>query len=238
MGLNLGGLARGVSEGIMDVSRLEDMKGRKEERERSKEKHDWEKKDRAKKETYDAEVADLTTKHPVMQFFNQKEAAPPPAAAGLAPMAAAQNTGAPVNPADMATQSVVPVAKQIPPGAQPPLTAAVNAPAAGLTPPAAAPKQAPGFNDFADFALKRAMIDARHNKTDGAGLINLYNGIKSLQQEGFVNALNQMDAGNIEEGFTSFNSAGKVKKEFVNAKDGVYEFNGTKVPTKDRKSVV
>lgn len=232
MKLNIGGLASGVSRGIMDVSRLQDMQGRKEERERSKEKHGWEKKDREKKETYDAEVADLTTKHPVMQFFNQKEATPPPAAAGLAPMATAQNAVVPVNPADMATQGVAPGTQQIQPGARPPMTSAVNAPAAGLTPPAAAPKQAPGFNDFADFALKRAMIDARHGKTDGAGLINMYNGIKSMQQEGFVNALNQMDSGNIEEGFSAFNSAGKVKKEFVSAKDGVYEFNGTKIPTK------
>lgn len=223
------GLGEGLRTGLIFGKGIKDIRRDDAEEERRKTKFEWEKGDRAESEQYKAEIADLTTKHPVMQFFNQKEAAPP-AAAGIVPMAGAANP-APVNPVDAAS-GVVPGVVQQQPGARAPMANAVNVPAAGLKPPAAAPKQAPGFNDFADFALRRAMIDARHGKTDGAGLINLYNGIKSLQQEGFANALNQMDAGNIEEGFASFNSAGKVRKEFVSAKDGVYEFNGTKIPTK------
>lgn len=223
------GLGEGLRTGLMVGKGIKDIKRDDAEEERRKTKFDWEKGDRAKSEKYQEEIADLTAKHPVMQFFNQKEAAPP-AAAGIAPMADAANV--PVNPVDAATSGVVPVVAQQQPGARAPMANAVNVPAAGLKPPAAVPKPSPGFNDFADFALRRAMIDARHGKTDGAGLINLYNGIKSLQQEGFANALNQMDAGNIEEGFAAYNSAGKVRKEFVSAKDGVYEFNGAKIPTK------
>jgi len=151
-----------------------------------------------------------------MQFFNQQNAAPPPAAAGLAP---------PPN-----APSVAAVPPQGQPSAQPPVTA--GPPAAGLAPQSNAPQPAPGFNDFADFALKRATIDARYGKTDGAGLINLYNGIKKLKDEGFASALNKMDTGNVEEGFAEFNQTGKTRKEFVSVKEGVFDFNGAKIPTR------
>jgi len=195
------GLGEGLRTGLIVGGGLKRIRQEDAEEERRKTKFEWEKKDREESDRYKAEVADLASKHPVMQYFNAEQPANP-VANGLTPPAA--DATAP----------------------------AATAPAAGIAAPTAAPKQAPGFNDFADFTMRRAMIDARHGKTDGAGLINLYNGIKSLQQEGFVNALNLMDAGSVEEGFTAFNSAGKVKKELVSAKDGVYNFQGTQIPTK------
>lgn len=206
----IGGFAAGLGDGLktgLIIGRgIKDIRREDAEEKRRETKFEWEKQDRDKKQNYEAEIADLTSNHPVMQFFGQKQQPENPVAAGIAPM-----------------ETPAPVGAQ--PGTQPPV-------AAGLKPASEQPKPAPGFNDFADFALRRAMIDARHGKTDGAGLITLYNGIKGLQQEGFVNALNQMDAGNVEDGFAAYNSTGKVRKQLVSAKDGVYEFNGTKIPTK------
>lgn len=234
MRINVGGLARGVSAGLRDIALIKGMKRDEERDARETEKFGWEKKDREKADKYQTDVADLTAKHPAMQFINQSKEAPPPAAAGLAPMAAAQNTeAAPVNPAAAATQSVMPGQQQ--PGASPPMAAAGNAPATGLKPLPEQPKQAPGFNDLMDFAMRRAMIDVRYGKTDGAGLINLQNSIKALEQSHFNDALEQMDAGNIEQGFSLLNQStqkGQKPKELVGVKDGVYEVAGTKLPTK------
>ena len=234
MAINLGGLARGVSAGLRDYALIKGIKRDEEKDKRESTKFEWEKSDREKADKYQTEVADLTAKHPAMQSINQDKATPSPAAAGLAPMAAAQNSEAPpVNPAAVATQSVMPGQQQ--PSANPPMASAINAPAAGLKPPPELPKQMPGFNDLSDFAMRRAMIDVRYGKTDGAGLINLQNSIKALEQSHFNDALEQMDAGNIEQGFALLNQStpkGQKPKELVGVKDGVYEVAGTKLPTK------
>lgn len=221
MAINLGGLARGVSAGLRDYALIKDIKNRDEQAGREKEEFGWKKKDREKADKYQAEIDDLTAKHPAMVAINTKEQPQPPAATGLTP----------ANPADAAVQSVVPGATPQP-GASPPLAAAENAPATGLKPVPQAPKQTPGFNDLTDFAMRRAMIDVRHGKLDGVGLLNLSNSIKSLEQSKFGDALEQMDAGNIEQGFSLLNANNKAPKEFVSAKDGVYEVAGTKLPTK------
>src|SRR3989304_3889821 len=95
MAINLGGLDRGVSAGLRDYALIKGIKRDEEKDKRESTKFEWEKSDREKADKYQTEVADLTAKHPAMQSINQDKATPSPAAAGLAPMAAAQNSEAP-----------------------------------------------------------------------------------------------------------------------------------------------
>src|SRR3989344_684454 len=149
MAFNLGGFARGVSQGIEDVRRFENIKENREER-------DYRKKTREEDAAYKTERKALIESSPIYQFYQdeqrQKQEAPHPASTGLGPLAQPQGDAVIQSrlPADVATQNVVPVAQQIQPGAQPPLTAAVNAPAAGLRAmpeQPKRPKETPGLNE-------------------------------------------------------------------------------------------
>src|SRR3989344_6611671 len=118
MAFNLGGFARGVSQGIEDVRRFENIKENREER-------DYRKKTREEDAAYKTERKALIESSPIYQFYQdeqrQKQEAPHPASTGLGPLAQPPQGDAVIQsrlPADVATQNVVPTAQPAQAGAR------------------------------------------------------------------------------------------------------------------------
>src|SRR3989344_6653755 len=163
MAFSIGGFARGVSQGLEDVRRFENIKENREERE-------YRKKMREEDAAYKTERKALIESSPVYQFYRdeqqQKQEAPHPASTGLGPLAQPQGDAVIQSrlPADVGTQNVVPTAQPAQAGARPPLASAVNqsVPAAGLRAlpePPKPPKETPGLNEHLNLSIKLAMFD-------------------------------------------------------------------------------
>ncbi len=211
MAFEIGGFSQGLSSGLLSGMRFGRAykEGKREDTE-----FDWKKKDRDRQETYQAEVENLTKNSPLAGWVEQQKPVAPvtPAANGLTPAPA---------PAD---------------GTAPASAAAPTTPAAtGLTPPAparpAAP-QLPGFNDMNDYLIKRAAIDVKYGKLDGAGIMSLYKGIQAMKTEGAVEAIKLLHAGRADEAMQAFNSSGTTKAQIVSMQDGEYDLGGNKMPTR------
>src|SRR4030066_1901125 len=179
MAINLGGLARGVSAGLRDYALIKGMKRDEERDARETEKFGWEKKDRQESDDYKAGRQKIIEASPVWQYGQAQKQNPPPQAAGLAPMATAQNPEVPPTPADVATQSMMPGAQQIQPGARPPMAAA------GLKALPEAPKQSPGLNDYFTLGMNLATYDVKAGKMDGQGLMGWANTVNALKKARF-----------------------------------------------------
>jgi hypothetical protein len=237
MAFSIGGFARGVSQGLEDVRRFENIKENKEER-------DYRKKTRDEDAAYKTERKALIESSPVYQFYRdeqqQKQEAPHPASTGLGLLAQPQGDAVIQSrlPADMATQSVVPTAQPAQAGARPPLSSAVNqpVPAAGLSAlpeQPKPPKEVPGLNDHLDLGIRATMLDLKYGKGDGAGLLTLLKTRNTMEREGVTDALKMMNAGDIEGGMSQFNGVGKYRgAQVVDFKQGTYDIgNGTALPT-------
>src|SRR3989344_3492943 len=216
MAFSIGGFARGVSQGLEDVRRFENIKENREERE-------YRKKTREEDAAYKTERKALIESSPVYQFYRdeqkQKQEAPHPASAGLGPLAQPQGA-APIadlaNPADVAVQNVLPTAKPAQAGARPPLSSAANqpVPAAGLSALPEQPKpprEVPSLNDHLDLGIRSTMLDLKYGKGDGAGLLTLLKTRNAMEREGVTDSLKMMNAGDIEGGMNHFNGVGKYR---------------------------
>jgi hypothetical protein len=88
---------------------------------------------------------------------------------------------------------------------------------------------APGIVDMLDYATKRATIDIRHGKMDGAGIIQLAQARKQIEDEGFKDALLSIHNGDIQGGIDAFNQYGKRRVKLVDAKPIEADIGGVKM---------
>lgn len=161
-----------------------------------------------KTNSYDDEVKQLTD-----SYYPQHQ----PAAAPTSPAAA--GTGAP--PAVDSSMEGAPAAA----GASIAATAGTAAPAPPHDPMS-------NTNNTLDFAMKRALLDVKHGKMDGAGLLGLQKTADAMRAEKMDQAISLMNQGREDEALTAFNSTGEHSAKLVSTQDGVFEQNGVKVPTK------
>lgn len=88
---------------------------------------------------------------------------------------------------------------------------------------------APGIVDMLDYATKRAAIDMRYGKMDGAGIIQLAQARKQIEDEGFKDALLSIHNGDIQGGVDAFNQYGNRRVKLVDAKPIEADIGGVKM---------
>jgi hypothetical protein len=211
--MGLGSLISGMKEGYEFADRMKERKADAKYKEdaRAQQKKGWD-----KENSYDDEIKSLTE-----QFTG---AATPPAVPAV-PVGSAP-------PAAMGTQVAAPAMAGESAQAQ---AAMPNSPAAaGTAAPAAAAQPNPfgNTNNTFDFAIKRAMIDVKHGKMTGEGLLNMTKLVDTMQAEKMTQSIALMHQGRTDEALSAFNSTGKHRAKLLSQQDGVFESGGVKVPTK------
>lgn len=93
-----------------------------------------------------------------------------------------------------------------------------------------APK-APGMHEWLEFATKRAAIDLRFNKMDGAGIIQLAQVRKQIEDEGMKDALLQIHNGDAQGGINAFNQYGNRRVKLIESKPIEADVGGIKMQT-------
>lgn len=99
--------------------------------------------------------------------------------------------------------------------------------------PAPKPDQMGNMNNTLDFAIKSALIDVKHGKMDGAGLLTLQKTVEGMRSENMDKAISLMNQGRYQEAESAFNSTGDhTTFKVIDSKDGVFKVGATEVPTK------
>jgi len=245
-GSGLSGLISGFQQGysfVDDIERKkkqdarldraearEDRADARTEKEFSRKEKGWKKAD-----DYDAERTALVDEYypPI-----KKDAAPalPAAAAGVAPpmpdaAASPTSSSAATAPASMAGAPSMQTAAPMPaPVAGPAAIAQQGVPQA---PSAARPDPMMNMNKSLDFAMKNAMLDVKHVKLDGPGLLALQKTVDGMKREKMDDAINLLHQGRYDEATQAFNATGDhTGFQIVSAKDGVFKAGKSDVPTK------
>lgn len=250
-GAGLAGLVSGFQQGytfVDDMQRKKKDDARK-DAEESRTSKEFARKEKgwSKADDYDSErMALIDEYYPAPK--KDKPSTTPQAAAGAIPApqepapgaasAAAQAAMAPA-PAGAPASAGAPSAgmQQPAPMAQPTAAGPVPIAAAGAAPapPAAPAKPDPmnNLNKTLDFAMKNAMIDVKHGKLDGQGLIALQKVVDGMRNEKADESISLMHQGRFDEAMQAFNSSGDhAGSTIVSAKDGVFKAGKSDVPTK------
>lgn len=237
LGAFAGGLAAGYSKGMEDQRKQAEEKRKQDEADREK--------------AYQKEAEGLAA-----TFGSGKQPKAPqavaanPAAQGIrmgteqgtpesqtAPVSAPNIAQTGINAAST-TQSTVgqdspiaPATSNTTPAAQPPALGAVVA----KTGIASSTEQSkpPSIMETMDLLDKRAAIDLKYGKINGAGVLQLIQARKQLGQEGVDSAVMKFQQQDFQGGLDEFNSVGKFvgAKIVGEPKRSEYEVNGVKMPT-------
>ncbi|MDD2701575.1 MAG: hypothetical protein PHH36_10085 [Sideroxydans sp.] len=89
--------------------------------------------------------------------------------------------------------------------------------------------QVPGFMEWMDYTTKRAAIDLRHNKIDGAGFLQLAKARKMIEDEGMRDAMLRIHGGDIQSGIDEFNKFGDRRIRLIDAKPIEADISGIKM---------
>lgn len=104
---------------------------------------------------------------------------------------------------------------------------------AQVAPQASTPDPMQNTNKTLDFAMQRALLDVRHGKMDGAGLLTLQRTVDGMKSEKMDQAITLMNQGRTDEAMGAFNSTGDHSAKLISIQDGVFDAgNGVKLPTK------
>lgn len=93
------------------------------------------------------------------------------------------------------------------------------------------PKAPAGLADTLDLITKRAAIDMKYGKMNGAGAMQLLHVRQQLENEGTKNALLKFHSGNVQGGIDEFNQNGSRRAKLISSEKVDTEVGGVKMPT-------
>lgn len=233
MGWNLGIMAGGAADGYRKQSEeMRKQADQKRQDEAAKRDADYQKELESLSTpdaAYRAKLAEHEAKNKT-QAGTANTAASVIAAQGAAPAAPVYQAQPPRTFTESIEQSRVLPSDKSPLPAERGIASAINTAINAPAQPEAAPAP-PGLSDTLGYISKRAEIDMKYGKLNGAGMMQLMHATKQLEEEGVKGALLKFHSGDIQGGLAEFNQSGKRRVKVIGAKPAEVDVGGMKLPT-------